>query len=50
VAVVEDGTFDRIALSHAASLLDIWMKYGTVFRTADAVRYLHATSKGRTSE
>jgi nicotinamidase-related amidase len=43
VAVIEDGTFDRIRLSHAASLLDIWMKYGELISAGDAARYLHAT-------
>lgn len=45
VAVIEDGTFDRIHLSYAASLLDIWMKYGEVITAGDAVRYLQTTSE-----
>lgn len=43
VAVIEDGTFDRIRVSHAASLLDIWMKYGEVTAAGDAARYLQTT-------
>lgn len=43
VAVIEDGTFDRIRVSHAASLLDIWMKYGELISADDAARYLHTT-------
>jgi len=42
VAVIEDGTFDRIKVSHAASLLDVWMKYGELISAEDAARYLHA--------
>ncbi len=43
VVVVEDAVFDRIQLSHAASLLDLWMKYANVFpaqRVVDWVRAL----------
>jgi len=43
VVVVEDAVFDRIALSHAANLLDLWMKYANVFpaqRIVDWVRGL----------
>jgi N-methylhydantoinase B len=47
VGIVEDGTFDRIALSHAASLLDIWMKYGTVLRAQEAARYLTSLDNRR---
>ena len=43
VAVIADGTFDRIKLSHAASLLDIWMKYGALISAAEAARYLQTT-------
>lgn len=45
VAVIEDGTFDRIALSHAASLLDIWMKYGALMEAHEASRYLQTTGR-----
>ncbi len=31
VVVAEDAVFDRITLSHAASLLDLWMKYANVY-------------------
>ncbi|MGI0071299.1 MAG: cysteine hydrolase family protein [Thermoplasmata archaeon] len=43
VVVAEDAVFDRIQLSHAASLLDLWMKYANVFpaqRVVDWVRSL----------
>ena len=43
VVVVEDAVFDRIQLSHAANLLDLWMKYANVFptqRVAEWVRSL----------
>ena len=44
VAVIEEGTFDRIAISHAASLLDIWMKYGAVLPIAEVEEYLNGRS------
>ena len=40
VAVVEDGTFDRIQLSHKANLLDMNMKYADVMKADDASLYL----------
>ncbi len=43
VVVAEDAVFDRIQLSHAANLLDLWMKYANVFpaqRVVDWVRTL----------
>lgn len=43
VVVAEDAVFDRIQLSHAANLLDLWMKYANVFpaqRIVDWVRTL----------
>lgn len=46
VAVVEDGTFDRIQLSHKANLLDMNMKYADVMK-ADAVgAYLDGLPQG----
>jgi nicotinamidase-related amidase len=36
VAVVEEGTFDRIQLSHKANLLDMNIKYADVMN-ADAI-------------
>ena len=36
VCVPEDGVFDRIQLSHQATLLDLWMKYALV-KPADEV-------------
>lgn len=40
VAVVQEAVFDRIELSHQASLLDIWMKYGRVIALDEALSYL----------
>jgi nicotinamidase-related amidase len=40
VAVIEECVFDRIELSHKASLLDIWMKYGSVISLKEALDYL----------
>lgn len=40
VAVVEEATFDRSVLSHKVNLFDMHLKYATVVRADDAVRYL----------
>jgi maleamate amidohydrolase len=40
VAVVEEGTFDRIQLSHKANLLDMNMKYADVMQAQDVLKYL----------
>lgn len=40
VAVIEDCVYDRIALSHKASLLDLWMKYCDVINLNEAVAYM----------
>jgi maleamate amidohydrolase len=40
VVVVADCTFDRIEVSHATSLLDIWMKYGAVTMREQVAAYL----------
>jgi nicotinamidase-related amidase len=40
VAVVEEGTFDRIQLSHKANLLDMSIKYADVMKADDIARYL----------
>jgi len=40
VAVVEDGTFDRIQLSHKANLLDMNIKYADVMKADEVARYL----------
>ncbi len=40
VAVVEEGTFDRIQLSHKANLLDMNIKYADVMKAEDVTRYL----------
>ena len=39
VVVVEDCVFDRISISHKASLLDIWMKYGSVLHSDEVIEY-----------
>ncbi len=40
VVVAEDAVFDRVSLSHAANLLDLWMKYANVFPAARVVEWL----------
>jgi hypothetical protein len=50
VAVIEEGTFDRIAISHAASLLDIWMKYGAVLPIDEVEECLNGRSTTQRSE
>ncbi|MBC7334789.1 MAG: isochorismatase family protein [Clostridia bacterium] len=40
VAVVEECVYDRIELSHKASLLDLWMKYCDVISLEEALHYL----------
>lgn len=40
VAVVEEGTFDRIQISHQANLLDMNMKYADVIKAGEAAAYL----------
>jgi nicotinamidase-related amidase len=40
VAVVEEGTFDRIQISHKANLLDMNIKYADVMKAEDVARYL----------
>lgn len=42
VVVVEDAVFDRIELSHAANLLDLWMKYANVFPAQRVVDWLRS--------
>lgn len=49
VAVISDGTFDRMAVSHAAALLDVWMKYGSVRSTSEIVSYLRSIGGGSTT-
>ena len=41
VAVVMDCVFDRIELSHRATLLDLWMKYTDIFTFEEAMDYLN---------
>lgn len=40
VVVVEDCVFDRIELSHAAALLDLWMKYCDVLFMEEVLEYV----------
>lgn len=40
VAVVEEGTFDRIQLSHKANLLDMHIKYADVMKAEEVLAYL----------
>lgn len=47
VVVLSECTFDRITLSHAASLLDIWMKYGAVYSIEEVLDYLETVSAER---
>lgn len=42
VVVAEDAVFDRIQLSHAASLLDLWMKYANVFSADRVVNWVRS--------
>lgn len=47
VLVVEDCVFDRVQLSHAAALLDLWMKYCDVDDVEAALDYVENLSKPR---
>ena len=47
VAVVEEATFDRLAVSHAIALFDIEQKYGDVVSLADATSYLSSRNENR---
>ncbi|MDB4895533.1 MAG: hypothetical protein JWN15_1795 [Firmicutes bacterium] len=40
VAMIEDCLYDRITISHKASLLDLWMKYCDVIDLEQAMDYL----------
>ena len=44
-AVVPDAVADRIQLSHAATLLDLWMKYADLMSVADVETYVAGLSK-----
>ena len=46
VSVIWDATFDRIPVSHAAALLDIWMKYGALLSASEACEYLQQIAAG----
>ena len=45
VAVGEDCVYDRISISHAAGLLDMWMKYCDVMNSEEAAAYIRALGK-----
>ncbi len=45
VAMVEDAVYDRIQLSHKASLLDLWMKYCDVINTQKVLDYFQSLRK-----
>lgn len=38
-AIIEDCVFDRISASHKTSLLDFWMKYGSVIFSSEVLDY-----------
>jgi nicotinamidase-related amidase len=46
VAVVEEGTFDRIQISHKANLLDMNIKYADVMKAGEVERYLDGLPAG----
>jgi maleamate amidohydrolase len=46
VAVVEEGTFDRIQLSHKANLLDMNIKYADVMKAEQVAAYLDGLPSG----
>jgi nicotinamidase-related amidase len=46
VAVVEEGTFDRIQLSHKANLLDMNIKYADVMKAEQVATYLDGLPSG----
>lgn len=46
VAVVEEGTFDRIQLSHKANLLDMHIKYADVMKAGQVADYLDSLPEG----
>lgn len=39
VAIVRDACYDRIGLSHAAALLNFWMKFGDLLTVSEAIAY-----------
>lgn len=47
VVVVEDCVFDRVELSHAAALLDMWMKYCDVVFMDEVLEYVASVKDGR---
>jgi maleamate amidohydrolase len=40
VAIIEDCVYDRIELSHKASLFDLWMKYADVINLDETMEYI----------
>lgn len=49
VAVVQDGVYDRIELSHKASLLDLWMKYCDVTSSGEILEYFESINEKNTT-
>lgn len=45
LGVVHDAVADRIQLSHAATLLDLWMKYADLLSSDEAIEYV-STKRG----
>ena len=46
VGVIIDAVADRLALSHVASLLDLWMKYADLVTSDQAAAYLRNDARG----
>lgn len=44
VGVIKDAVADRVEFSHAASLLDLWMKYADLVTATEAMAVIAATS------
>lgn len=44
VGVIKDAVADRVEFSHAASLLDLWMKYADLITATEAMAVIAATS------
>ena len=45
VGIVEDGTFDRLEISHKAALLNMHLKYGAVVSLADSLEYIKTRAR-----
>jgi maleamate amidohydrolase len=46
VGIVADCVFDRIYQSHMASLLDVYMKYGSILSLDEAIEYVTTSNVG----